>query len=114
MADMLLRFLIGGLVVSAFAVIGDMVKPESLGGVFAAAPTIALATIPLTLHKHGAVYTAQDARSMVGGAIAFFCYACVVSFVLMRKRTSAMKTAGFSLAVWAAVASVLWAMWLRG
>lgn len=114
MADLLLRFLIGGLVVSAFAVIGDMVKPESLGGVFAAAPTIALATIPLTLHKHGAAYTAQDARSMVGGAVAFFCYACVVSFVLMRKRPSALKAAGYSLAVWGAVAAALWAVWLRG
>ena len=40
--DMMLRFLIGGIVVSVFAILGDVVKPESLGGVFAAAPTIAL------------------------------------------------------------------------
>jgi hypothetical protein len=70
--DMMLRFLIGGIVVSVFAILGDMVKPESLGGVFAAAPTIALATLVLTMHKHGGVYVATEARSMVAGAIAFF------------------------------------------
>src|SRR5580658_6271551 len=56
--DTILRFLIGGLVVSVFAILGDMIKPESLGGVFAAAPTIAFATLSLTLHKHGAAYIA--------------------------------------------------------
>lgn len=29
--DMMLRFLIGGIVVSVFAILGDVVKPESLG-----------------------------------------------------------------------------------
>jgi len=29
--DMTLRFLIGGVVVSVFAILGDMLKPESLG-----------------------------------------------------------------------------------
>jgi Protein of unknown function (DUF3147) len=66
--DMTLRFLIGGVVVSVFAILGDMLKPESLGGVFAAAPTIALATLVLTMHKHGGVYVATEARSMVAGA----------------------------------------------
>ena len=66
--DLILRFLIGGVVVSVFAILGDMLKPESLGGVFAAAPTIALATLVLTMHKHGGVYVATEARSMVAGA----------------------------------------------
>jgi hypothetical protein len=80
-------------VVSVFAILGDVVKPESLGGVFAAAPTIALATLILTMHKHGGVYVATEARSMVAGAVAFFAYACVVSFVLMRWRPKALMTA---------------------
>ena len=61
--------------VSLFAVLGDLVKPESLGGVFAAAPTIALATLALTMHEHGAGYVAVEGRSMVAGAVAFFVYA---------------------------------------
>jgi uncharacterized membrane protein (GlpM family) len=111
--DTILRFLIGGTVVSVFAILGDVVKPESLGGVFAAAPTIALATLVLTMHKHGGVYVATEARSMVAGAIAFFAYACVVSFVLMRLRAKALTTAIALLPIWFAAAAALWALWLR-
>jgi uncharacterized membrane protein (GlpM family) len=110
---LLLRFLIGGLVVSVFAVIGDMVKPESLGGVFAAAPTIALATVVLTMQKHGAAYVAAEGRSMVGGAIAFFIYACTVSFVMMRWRPKAALAAAALLPAWFAAAAGVWAVWLR-
>jgi uncharacterized membrane protein (GlpM family) len=111
--DMMLRFLIGGIVVSVFAILGDLLKPESLGGVFAAAPTIALATLVLTMHKHGGVYVATEARSMVAGAIAFFAYACAVSFVLMRWRSKALTTAIALLPIWFATAAGLWALWLR-
>ena len=113
MTDLTLRFLIGGIVVSVFAILGDVVKPESLGGGFAAAPTIALATLALTMHKHGGVYVATEARSMVAGAVAFFAYACVVSFVLMRKRPKALTTAIALLPIWFAMAAGLWALWLR-
>jgi uncharacterized membrane protein (GlpM family) len=111
--DMVLRFLIGGIIVSVFAVLGDVVKPESLGGVFAAAPTIALATLVLTMHKHGAAYVATEARSMIGGAVAFFIYACGVSFVLMRWRPKALIAAIAVLPVWFLTAAALWAFWLR-
>lgn len=113
MADPLVRFLIGGLVVSLFAVLGDMVKPESLGGVFAAAPTIALATLALTMHKHGAGYVAVEGRSMAGGAAAFFMDASSVSYVLMRFRTKAITTATWLLTVWFGTAAAIWALWLR-
>ena len=113
MGDLLLRFVIGGVVVSLFAVLGDMVKPESLGGVFAAAPTIALATVALTMHDHGAAFVAMEGRSMVAGAIAFFVYACAVSFTLMRYRPSALKAAAGLMVVWFGTAAGLWAVWLR-
>ena len=111
--DLLLRFLIGGVVVSLFAVLGDTVKPESLGGIFAAAPTIALATVVMTLHKHGAGYVAVEGRSMVAGALAFFVYASVVSFVMMRWRPKALTASASLLAAWFGTAAVLWATWLR-
>ena len=109
----MLRFLIGGLVVSLFAVLGDLVKPESLGGIFAAAPTIALATIVLTLHKHGVQYVAIEGRSMVAGALAFILYASAVSSVLMRFRTRALTTASSLMLLWFGTAGALWAVWLR-
>ncbi|WP_216850246.1 DUF3147 family protein [Granulicella sp. L46] len=113
MIDLMVRFVIGGVVVSVFAVLGDLLKPESFGGVFAAAPTIALATLVLTMHKHGAGYVAVEGRSMLAGAIAFFVYASVVSFVLMRYRTKTMATTIWLLTVWFGTAAGLWAVWLR-
>jgi uncharacterized membrane protein (GlpM family) len=112
-SDLLIRFLVGGAVVCLFSVIGDVLQPKSLGGIFAAAPTIALATLYLSWRKHGSAYIGVEARSMVGGAIAFFVYACLVSFLLMRYRRSSLGTSAALLPVWAGACAVLWALWLR-
>jgi hypothetical protein len=36
MTQILVRFLVGGAVVSAFAAVGDMLKPKSFAGLFGA------------------------------------------------------------------------------
>src|ERR1700744_3210483 len=43
--EYLVRFLVGGIVVSAFAVISDVLRPKSFAGLFCAAPSLALATL---------------------------------------------------------------------
>jgi uncharacterized membrane protein (GlpM family) len=111
--DVLLRALIGGVVVSLFAILGDVIQPTSLGGTTAAAPAIALASMGLMLHKEGVGYTAIEARSMVAGAVAFFVYATLVSYVQMRRRPRALVSASLLMPVWFGVAAVLWAVWLR-
>ncbi len=111
--DLLIRFLIGGAVVSCFSLIGDLFKPKSFAGLFAAAPTIALATMVLTMHKHGGQYLAVDARSMVAGAAAFTVYACLCSYVLMHSKLKALGATALAIPVWAAVSAMLWAVWLR-
>ena len=111
--DLLLRCLIGGVVVSLFSMLGDVIKPLSLAGTTAAAPAIALATLFLTLHKNGIAYTTLDARSMVAGAMAFFVFACVVSYVQMRYRPRARVSSAALLSVWGVACAALWAVWLR-
>jgi uncharacterized membrane protein (GlpM family) len=111
--DLLARFLIGGAVVIVFSIIGDIFKPKSLGGIFAAAPTIALASLSLTAHQHGNAYVSLEARSMIAGALAFFVYACAVSFILMRYRPRSLVAAGALSPIWFGVAAILWATWLR-
>jgi uncharacterized membrane protein (GlpM family) len=111
--DLIARFLIGGAVVIVFSIIGDIFKPKSLGGIFAAAPTIALASISLTAHQHGTTYVSFEARSMIAGALAFFVYACAVSFILMRYRPRSLVAAGALSPIWFAVAFTLWTVWLR-
>src|SRR5258707_2116428 len=78
MKEILVRFLIGGIVVSCFAVLGDLFKPKSFAGLFGAAPSVALATLGLAVVRDGKWYAATEDRSMIAGAIGFFVYASCV------------------------------------
>jgi len=113
MKVILIRFLIGGIAVSVFAVLGDLFKPKSFAGLFGAAPSVALATLGLTVASDGPHYAATEARSMIAGAIAFFVYASGVSWILMRGRLSALAVTISALPVWAVVAFGLWYVWLK-
>jgi hypothetical protein len=112
-SEILIRFVVGGLVVSAFALLSDMLKPKSFAGVFSAAPSVALATISLTVIKDGAPYAAMEARSMIAGAVSFLVYACVVSRVMLRGSWPALPVASFSLLIWVACAIGIWYIVLR-
>jgi Protein of unknown function (DUF3147) len=114
MSQLLIRFLIGGVVVSIFAVLGDCLKPKSFAGLFGAAPSVALATFGLTLLSEGAGFAASEARSMIAGAVAFLVYTCVVSWTLMHHKAKALSTAALFMPLWFMVAFGLWWAWLRG
>lgn len=103
----LLRFLIGGVVVSAFAALSDMFSPKSFAGLFGAAPSIALATLALTVMHSGKAYAATEARSMILGAAAFCLYAWLCRRTLMRGRQSALRATVVLLPVWFAVSFAL-------
>ena len=111
--DLLIRLLIGGVVVSVFAVLGDVIKPKSLAGTTAAAPAVALATLILTVHQKGVAYTALECRSMLAGAVAYLVFAVIVSRVQMKLKPKAIAAAAALLPVWGVVAAALWAVWLR-
>jgi hypothetical protein len=111
--EILIRFLLGGVIVTAFAALGDMLKPKSFAGLFGAAPSVALATLGLTLHMKGAAYCAIEGRSMIAGAIAFFVYACIVSAVMMRCRTRALPSTTLAMPLWGIVAAVIWFVGLK-
>ena len=110
MVELLIRFLIGGAVVSGFAALADILKPKSFAGLFGAAPSVALATLELTLLKNGRVYASIEAGSMILGAAAFFVYANVVTWLTMRRNFSAARASLPLLALWLGIALGLW--WL--
>jgi len=113
MKEILIRFLIGGIAVSFFAVLGDLFKPKSFAGLFGAAPSVALATLLLTVGKDGRQYAAAEAHSMLAGAIEFFVYASAVSRFMMRRDGSALRISISLLPVWVAAALGLWYVWLK-
>jgi hypothetical protein len=113
MKDIVLRFLVGGSVVSFFAVTGDMLKPKSFAGLLGAAPSVALATLSLTVMKDGKSFAQLEARSMTLGAIAFFFYAWFVSWLLVRKKLPGLAVTASSTFLWFAVAFGLWFVVIR-
>jgi len=82
--DVFVRFLIGGLVVSAFATIGTIFKPTSFAGLFGAAPSVALATLSLAILNDGKLYASTECRSMMAGAVGLCLYSVLVTQFLVR------------------------------
>jgi hypothetical protein len=98
--EILVRVLVGGLVVSAFSLIGDLLKPKTFAGLFGAAPSVALATLVLTVMKDGRVYASLEARSMMFGSLAFFLYALVVGRLLLHHRFPVLPLTGMAMVLW--------------
>jgi uncharacterized membrane protein (GlpM family) len=79
MAELLLRAVLGGLIVSAFAVVGEVWKPKTFGGLFGSAPSVALATLGIAFATQDRTYVATEARSMTAGSMGLvaYCVACI-------------------------------------
>jgi hypothetical protein len=111
--QLVFRFFVGGLIVSAFAALGSILKPKSFAGLFSAAPSVALATLGLTVVADGKLYAAQEARSMIAGSVALFLYACLIIRLIMKYRFHAMTASISAIAVWLVCAIGAWLLLLR-
>jgi hypothetical protein len=105
--------LIGGAAVSAFSFISDLLKPKTFAGLFAAAPSVALATLGMAFVMESRSYAITEARSMMAGAIAFIAYAYFLRMLLFRYKFSALAAALMTLPLWLVVAFGTWQAWLR-
>ena len=110
MTEYVVRFLIGGVVVSAFAMLGDVLRPKSFAGLFGAAPSVALATLGIGVYLHGAGYAALQGQTMMAGAVALAVYGVVVCQLLVRAWLRAVSATLLSLVVWLVVALGLLAL----
>jgi hypothetical protein len=99
---------LGGAVVSAFAMLGDVLRPKSFAGLFGAAPSVALATLGIAIYKHGASYAAVQAGSMMAGAVALAVYSVTVCQLLIRAQVRSLPATLFSIVVWLAAAFGVW------
>jgi hypothetical protein len=106
--EYVIRFLVGGVVVSVFAVIGDVFRPRSFAGMFGAAPTIALATLGLVFAEQGADVASIEGRSMVMGTLALSVYSSFTSHLLLKRNWSGLPSALLALAAWFLVSFGLW------
>jgi uncharacterized membrane protein (GlpM family) len=113
MVELIERFLLGGLIVSAFAVVADVLRPKGFAGLFGAAPSVALATITLTQLTEGKQYAALEARSMIAGALAFLVYAIACVYFMAKKHRRPVPTTLAMLPVWGVCALGLWSLFLK-
>jgi uncharacterized membrane protein (GlpM family) len=111
--EVFIRFLIGGLIVSAFAALGGLFKPKTFAGLFGAAPSVALATLTLTVNQNGISNARVQARSMLMGAVAFFLYSVCVVVLLKKCRVSALGATLSAMVVWLCTSFGLWFLFLR-
>jgi hypothetical protein len=98
--EYIIRFLAGGMVVSLFAILGDVLRPKSVAGLFGAAPSVALATLTLAFAKHSSDYVAVEGRAMILGAAALGVYSFAVCQLLMRARLSALASTLCAVVAW--------------
>lgn len=104
MLDYLIRFAAGGIAVSAFAALADTLRPKSFAGLFGAAPSIALATLLITLAQAGPSFVAVEGRSMVVGASALAAYGGTVCVLLQKLMMPSWAATLIASAAWFAVA----------
>jgi hypothetical protein len=107
MTEYLLRFVVGGAIVTAFAILGDMLRPKSFAGLLSAAPSVALATLSIAVVRHGPHYAAAESWTMIYGAAGLACYSVAVCQLLMRFRFAALPATIIASVVWLAVAFAL-------
>ena len=101
MKEIALRFLLGGSFVAAFSLVGEAFRPKTFSGLFGAAPSVALASLALTIGYKGAEYASLEARAMLAGAAAFFLYSCTVHHAMGDLRLRAKPTVFSALLLWA-------------
>jgi hypothetical protein len=98
--QLLVRVVLGGAVVSAFAAIGELFEPKTFAGMFGAAPSVALASLTLAFAERSAGYVAIEARSMLIGGLATALYAAACIAGMRRTRWPVWLSAGLSWGVW--------------
>ena len=104
--DLVIRFILGGVIVSLFSATGELWKPKTFSGIFGAAPSVALASLALTFERNGAAMVASLARSMLLGSLALFVYAAVCAWAARRRAWPVWLSALSAWLSWFGVAFV--------
>jgi len=108
MHELILRFVLGGAVVSAFAAIAELFEPKSFSGLFGAAPSVAIATLALTYHADGSAAMATAARWMLIATPALLVYGACCVVACRRPGVPVWLVAALAWLVWLGVALALW------
>src|SRR4051812_22909578 len=92
----------GGLFVTGFALIGEMLKPKRFSGLFGAAPSVALANLLVVIVAKGHHEAGDNGIGMIVGALAMVAAALVA--VPLIRRFRALRGSAVLCAAWLVLA----------
>lgn len=104
-AVLAIRAVAGGMLVLAFALISEGLRPKRFAGLFSGSPAVAIAGLIITLVDKGAQAAHQGALGMIVGAVALVAYAAATIPLLRRFRASIAATV--ALSAWLVTAAVV-------
>jgi hypothetical protein len=106
-----LRGLAGGALVVVFALIGEVASPKAFSGLFSAAPSVAVASLAITVVAESADKARQASIGMVVGGVAMV--ACCVVAVVVIPRIGSLWGSAAAWAGWAAAdLGLYWAVFI--
>jgi hypothetical protein len=106
--EAVLKGLAGGVLVVLFALFAEALSPKRFAGVFAAAPSVALASLTVTVLMKDAFDARSSTAGMIDGAVGFLAYSLAAP--LLMKRWGSIRGAGAALGAWFAVTAVAFAV----
>ena len=106
--EIAIRVVLGGIIVSAFAVVGEILAPKTFAGIFSAAPSVALVTLGLAFASHGPSLVETECRTMMIGAAGFVAYSSAAAAVVRRPEVPVWLGAGVCWGVWLLVSFIAW------
>jgi hypothetical protein len=107
LVELLLRFFLGGLLVSVFALVGGAWQPKSFAGLFGAAPSVAIVSLALAYAKHDSAVVREEAVSMIFGSLALVAYSALCVVLAKSRPLPLGKSAILGWSVWLGVAFAL-------
>ncbi len=102
------KTIVGAIAVVAFSVVGEAAKPKRFAGLFAAAPSIAIASLAITALAKGGKGAVPYAQGMLMGSAGMIAY-CLVSLYLI-ERLHALAGSVLSWLAWFIVAGGLYVL----
>lgn len=104
-AILAIKALAGGSLVVVFALLSEALSPKRFAGLFSAAPSIALASLIVTVLDKGSHDARESGVGMLAGSAGMMAYAACAIPLLRRLRAG--RAAGLALAGWLAVAAAI-------
>lgn len=105
------RVVAGGLLVVAFAIVSDMLKPKMFAGLFSAAPSVATASLLITGLASGPARDHRYALGMIVGAVGLVFFSAAAAMLV--RRLGAIPGSALAWVAWAIPSFGLWWVFLR-